>query len=391
MNIKLPKQTYLDGAANTPLDKRVFKAMRPYLKESFVGNSFATHAYGAVASVAIEDARLDIARTLGVGMNEVYFTSGATESNNWIIRSLAETHKGGHIICSAMEHNSVRKVCEKLEKDGVCSVTYIMPDKYGKIPVLAVKEAIQPKTFLCCVMGTNNETGTTNAVEEIGKICKRKKVLLLCDFTQTVTCTPGIFHLRRKFAHADFFTFSGHKIYGPTGVGCLIARDDVPLNPFIVGGSQEFGKRAGTMNTAGVIGLAEACKLLRKEQAHNLVHYRELREYLGVQLAKNGFKSTVPALHRGDHPGIISLDMSADLHFKDLARELALDDICVSAGSACDTEHDSGEYNPSHVLSALSKTQESIQNTIRVSFTKFTTKKDIDRLVSALCLKREGK
>ena len=375
---------YLDGAANTPLDKRVLKVMKPFLKEDFIGNSHAIHDFGINALVAIEDARNKIASALKLKPGEVYFTSGATESNNWVIKSVAinslinNTRK--HIVCSAIEHASVLKACQEVEKWGI-EVTYVKPNAKGKILARSIKKALRPDTALICVMAVNNETGCVCEADQAAAYAKKQKTLSLIDITQLVGYGGKYMEIGKTFPHGDFFSFSAHKIYGPTGVGCLIARKDITLDPFIIGGAQEGGKRGGTSNTAGIVGLGEAVRLLHDNTSADL-YFEGLYNYLKKGIIKLGGKlNAIP-----DHKNIVSICMADVLHEESLAASLALCGIAVSAGSACDAEHDDifGPLNPSHVLDAMGLSEDEIRNTVRVSFTLYNTTKDIDELLKAL-------
>lgn len=386
------KEVFLDGASNTPIDKRVLKAMRPYLNSKFVGNSFSIHDFGTRAFLAIEDARSQVVNALKVSREEVYFTSGATEGNNWVIHSIAEQFQTPwadrpRVICGATEHSSVLNACKYLEQKGF-DVVYIKPNNEGRITAAAVKKHLIKKTCLVCVMAVNNEIGIENEVNKICLEAKELEVPVLVDCTQALSVGGESTELGLRYPYADYFTFSAHKIYGPTGVGCLIVRKGAKINPMLFGGAQENGKRGGTSNTAGIIGLGKAIEILNKEDY--LEHFDDLFCYFSSKLccSRAGVLNTVP-----DHPNIFSVNFSHSLNVENLAASLAVEGIAVSAGSACDAEHDDIEgFNPSHVLSALGLTEKEIRNTIRISFTKYTKKKDIDRLFEAIeILREEGK
>ncbi len=379
------KNVYLDSASNTSLDKKVFRAMKPYLSSSFCGNSQSTHDYGVNASIAISNARELIANYTGFLTKEIYFTSGATESNNWVLKSLAlhelyyEPTKKKHIVVSSIEHASVLRCCQQLEKMGF-TITYVEPNEAGIITVKNVKKALRFDTLLVCVMAVNNETGVQNPVNSIGKIVHQNKSLMMSDCTQYLSYGDGYCRLKDKMPFVDYFTFSAHKIYGPTGVGCLIARSRAPLYPLLIGGGQENGMRGGTSNTAGIVGMAEAYKLMA--QTSYEPHFVMLYDYLLEQLGKKSIPFKLNATPT--HKNIISLNLSYFMRDSDLASLFANYGIAVSAGSACEAVSDAIESKPSHVLKALHLPDYEIHNTIRVSFSKHTTKKDIDALVRVI-------
>lgn len=378
----MKKEIYLDGAANTPLDRKVFKKMKPFLKQSFVGNSFAIHSFGIKAMVAIENARQTIADALKVEDQEVFFTSGATEANNWVLQSVCrkamlESNKC-HIIVSEIEHSSIMNTCKLLEKEGV-EISYIKVNSEGKITMNAVKKLLRPDTILVSVMAVNNELGTFNDINSISQIVYNNKTLMMVDCTQYLGYGGNNMEIGVGFPLVDFFTFSSHKLYGPTGVGCLIARYHNKLLPLICGGEQEQGLRGGTSNTAGIVGMGEALRLLRKQNLSS--RYDKLYDYLLSSLEHEHLDIYLNA--KPDHKNIISLNCSKIFDVEELASLLAMRGVACSAGSACQAESD-GSFNPSHVLKAIQLNEKSIRNTIRISFTKFTTKKDIDYLIKIL-------
>ena len=380
--MKKIKGTYLDNASNTPLDARVFSAMKPYMSEKFVGNSQSTHDFGVFSNQAVEEARDKIAAATGFNPSEIYFTSGATESNNWVLKSLAlhELHKENnpklHMVVSAIEHSSIMNTCKELESWGF-NITYVKPDSYGMISVKRVRAALRYNTLLVCVMAVNNETGVANLINAIGMVAHQNKSLMMSDCTQLLSYGSSTIHLKSQFAFVDYFTFSGHKIYGPTGTGCLIARAKAPLYPFLSGGGQEKGLRGGTCNTAGIVGLGEAVSEISKTDY--VPHYMNLFNTLVRLLTTNKipFSFNVEPTHKN----IISLNLSKFMNTTDLASLFANYGIAVSAGSACDTNADA---QLSHVLVAMGIDEHNINNTIRVSFSKYTTVKDVEALVKII-------
>ncbi len=379
------KAIYLDSAANTCVDRRVFTAMKPYLSQKFMGNAFATHSFGIKASMAVEYSRQQVAELFRVATTEVYFTSGATESNNWVLMGLAlnelkKKNKGvkyrNKIVCSSVEHASVLKVCKFLEQLGF-NVSYINPDSYDKF-----KKLIDNQTLIVCCMAVNNELGTLYDVNKIAKIAKKHNAAFLCDCTQLVSYGGEHLDLQYLYPDVDYFTFSAHKIYGPTGVGCLIARSGAPLYPYIIGGSQEQGLRGGTTNTAGIVGLGRACSLMKGKDYQPFYERMYDRLILLLQEKHIDFTLTVPKNKNVDHFNIISLRIN-NIQNDNFATTLALYGAAVSAGSACDNDH-VGVFNPSHVLTTLNLSNEQIKRTIRISLNKFTTVKDLKRFVRIL-------
>lgn len=385
------KPAFLDGASNTPIDRAVVRAMKPYLRPRFVGNSMSTHDYGIKANKVVVAARQTIADVLGVKPSEVYFTSGATEGNNWVILStaLAQIRKKtgrNRIVCSSTEHSSVVNSCKSLEGIGF-EVVMIPPNQNGRITLAKAKPLITETTALVCVMAVNNETGLANEADEIAKYAKQKGALNLIDCTQALGFGGSEMKLAARYPHGDYMTFSGHKIYGPTGIGCLIARDDVPLDPILYGGAQERGKRGGTHNVAGIVGLAKAVQLMAKHDY--LWHFTELFSYVltkADQISPKKWRTLfVPKYDiNKDHIGIISLRLQFDGpgYASDLLSTMG---IAASSGSACDAANGIfDDPQPSHVLTAMGFDAEEARHIVRISFTKYTTKRDIDRLFRAI-------
>lgn len=382
------KSVYLDNASNTPLDKQVFEAMRPFLKENFVGNTHSIHEFGIRARNAIEKARDQIAEATGFNRDEVYFTSGATESNNWVLKSLAfhelfeEKNPKKHLVVSAIEHASILNTCKQLEKMGF-SITYVKPEPNGHISVKKISKALRYNTLLVCVMAANNETGVVNAVSLIGALAHTNKSLMMSDCTQYLSYGGKGVHLKSLLQNVDYCTFSGHKIYGPTGTGCLIASKSAPLYPFITGGAQENALRGGTSNTVGIVGLGKAMELWSKNYYKE--HYKDLYFYLLSELNKYKipYKLNCPrSLYN-----IVNINFSQFMHDSELASLLATYGIACSASSACEAGGSGADgvlTVPSHVLTAMGIPESEINNSVRLSFSKYTKRSDIDAFVKVI-------
>jgi len=379
---------YLDGAANTPLDHEVFEAMKPFMTKGFVGNASSIHSNGIEAEQAVENSRAKIAETLCVKPTEVYFTSGATEGNNWILlglcwneilKDIPENEKRKHLVVSSVEHSSILSTCKFLEKLGF-EITYIKPTAEGQILVQSVSKMIRKDTLLVCVMAVNNETGASYLINSMGRLAHLKGAYFLSDSTQLLSLGGEYLKLGEKYPNVDYFTFSGHKIYGPEGIGCLIARENAPLYPLIHGGSQEKGLRGGTTNVPGIVGLAKALELMKKDYSP---FFKKCYYYMLSLLNKKfGDKVFLNTYSYGGHKNIMSINFSRiftpeDLGKTPLASILDLFGVSCSAGSACDAAS-SAEDVPSHVLIAQGLPEEEIFTTVRISFTKYTTKKDIE-------------
>lgn len=380
------KPVYLDNAANTPIDKSVIDAMAPYMKAGFCGNSHSQNQCGAVADLAITAARVSIAKAFKVQPGEVFFTSGATESNNWVIKGLVmhelKKPKGKrkkHIICSAVEHASVLNACAEAEALGF-DVTYLKPKVCGKISRRALMDALREnETLLVCCMAVNNETGVSNDVDGMAKISHRYGALFLADMTQALLCGLSGQMMGVDYPHVDYASFSAHKIYGPTGVGCLLARADAPLYPLLSGGSQEGGLRGGTHNTAGIVGMAKAIENLACEDYS--AHFATLLDRF-----VRGLGAKVPSAELNavpDHRNIVNISLeNATSIDNNIAGALSGYGICCSAGAACSANE--GGQEISHVLTSMGLSPSRASASIRVSFSKRTTLKDVDAIIDAL-------
>lgn len=381
------KLVYLDAAANTPIDKRVWKAMKPYMK-NFKGNASSPHDFGIKASQAIYSSRRKIADILGCSENCIYFNSGATEGNNTVIKSLAlhelfkNEGKRKHIIVASTEHSSVLEACKDVESWGF-KLTYITPNAKGEILPQSILKALRENTLLVCVSSVNNELGNLNNVNTIGQVAHRKGAYMMSDCTQLIGSYLDYYggdrrKLVQDYRYVDFITFAGHKIYGPMGVGVLVTNKS--LDPLISGGGQEFGLRGGSSNTAAIVGIAKALEVCYSEchAAHTASLKKQLFEKLDKAIGKDNFKLNGSP----DFNNIINITFK-NLHSENLANDYICRGIAVSAGSACDNNHNEteGDFNPSHVLKAIKLSDDDIKNTIRISFLKNTSYKDINTFI----------
>ena len=353
------KRIYLDNAATTPVDKRVLGAMLPYFNEKY-GNPMSLHSFGREALKAVEEARNKIARFFNAESQEIYFTSGATESNNWVIKGVVKASKQPkpHIITSSIEHHCILGACENIDAE----ITYIKPNKEGIVSVDDVKKAIKKNTVLISIMYVNNEIGTVQPIKEISKI--KGNVLFHTDATQAI----NYFDCDVKKLGVDFLSMSGHKIYGPKGVGLLYIKNGSLISSIQQGGSQELELRAGTHNTTGIVGLGKAIELIKKNNdILNLRNYlisRIIKEIKGSQL--NGSLK-----HRSPN--------NANFSFKNIEGESLLflldkEGIACSTGSACS----SGSLKASHVLLSIGLSPEQAHGSLRITLGKDNTKKEID-------------
>jgi cysteine desulfurase len=369
------RKVYLDNNATTRMREEVLEAMLPFYKDVY-GNASSIHQFGRPARKAIDEARAGVAELLGAASpEEIIFTSGGTESDNFAIRGVAQAlkAKGNHIITTAIEHHAVLNTCKSLEKEGY-KVTYLGVDKYGVINLEELKRSITDKTVLITIMYANNEVGTIEPITEIGKIAKEKGVYFHTDAVQAV----GKLDLKVKDMNIDLLSMSGHKIYGPKGVGIIYIKKGTKIVPQLLGGHHEMGKRAGTENVAGIVGLSEAARLAKRDMADE-ARIKELRDYL-----YKGITSNIEEIHLNGHPEK-RLPNTLNISFTYLEGEsiilnLDMEGIAASTGSACT----SGTLEPSHVLTAMGLDPVNTQGSVRFSLGRDNTKEDMDYVIGVL-------
>ena len=369
------KKVYLDYAATTPTDPEVIKAMQPYFFDKF-GNPSSIHSFGQEAKKALEDAREKVATFLGTKPEEIVFTSGGSESNNFAIEGVAYAleSKGNHIITTAMEHHAVTEPAKFLEKRGF-KVTFVAVDKYGLVDPDDIKKAITNKTILISVMHANNEIGTIQPLAEIGKIAKEKAVYFHTDAVQTVGHIP----LNVDALNVDLLSLSAHKFYGPKGVGALYIRKGTRLMRFLHGGDQERGRRASTHNTPGIVGLGRAIELCQEKMQEEAGFQIKLRDRL-IKEIQNKISET----YLNGHP-TLRLPNNVNVSIKYIEGEsiiLNLDmlGIAASTGSACT----SSSLEPSHVLLAIGLSPEIAHGSLRLTLGRWTKEEDIEYLLEHL-------
>lgn len=369
------KQVYLDYCATAPVREQVIETMLPYFSNIFA-NASSLHTLGQKARKAVEDARISIANVIGADPEEVYFTSGGTEDDNLAIKGIAYTYleKGKHIITSSIEHPAVLNCCRYLEDEGY-EVTYVPVGRHGLISPESIRDALTPQTILVSIMLANNEVGTIQPIKEIGKITKERGIPLHTDAVQAVGKIP----IKIDKLNVDLLSISGHKIYGPKGVGALYIRKGLPITPLMHGGHHEMDFRAGTENVAGIVGLAKAFELANKEREDFTHRMKYLRDIL-----ENGIKEKIEDVYLNGHPekrlpNILNISFRG-VEGKSLLFALDAKGIAVSTGSACS----SGTLDPSHVLVAMGVPYELAQGSIRFSFGHLNNEHDVRYVLEVL-------
>jgi len=369
------KRIYLDYAATAPTDPEVVKAMQPYFFDK-PGNASSLHSFGQEAKKGIEDAREELATFIGSKPEEIIFTSGGTESNNFAVKGVASAmvEKGNHIITSAIEHHAILEPCKTLEKHGF-NVTYIKVDKTGLVSPDDIKKAITDKTVLISVMHANNEIGTIQPIAEIGKIARGKGIYFHTDAVQTVGHIP----VNVDEMNVDLLSLSGHKFYGPKGVGALYLRKGTRITRFMEGGDQEKGRRASTQNTSGIVGLGKAVELCSKNMANETRLQSSLRDRMINEISKR-----IPEVILNGHP-TKRLPNNVNFSIKYIEGEsmllnLDLLGIACSTGSACT----SSSLEPSHVLLALGLPHEIAHGSLRITMGRWTTEEEISSFLEQL-------
>lgn len=369
------EKIYLDYAATTPVHPEVLKAMLPYFTEKF-GNPSTLYDYGQEAKGAVEEARASVAVLIGGKPEEIVFTSGGTEADNYALEGAiyANEKKGNHIITSAIEHHAVLETCKFLEKRGF-KVTYLPVDGNGLIDPDAVKKALTPQTVIVSVMHANNEVGTIEPLAEIGKITREAGVLFHTDAVQTAGHIP----IDVNALGVDFLSMSAHKLYGPKGVGALYVRKGKGLVPFMHGGEQEKRRRAGTENVSGIVGFGKAAELARQEMPEEAARLTVLRDKL-----ISGLLERIDHTRLNGHPvKRLPNNVNITIDFvegESMCLHLDMEGICASTGSACS----SGSLEASHVLLAMGLHHEQAHGSLRFTLGKWTTEDEIEKVISTL-------
>lgn len=375
---------YLDNAATTPLSEAVRKAMTPYLYEDF-GNASSVYTMGIAAKEAVNYARHKVAELINAKPEEIYFTSGGTESNNWAIKGAFDykflQEDKNEIITSTIEHPSVLNVCGYLDYYTMADIRLISCNEGGRVCYLDIEPSITANTALVSIMMANNEIGTIQEIEQIGAVCRKNNVLFHTDAVQAFGHIP----IDVKKMNIDMLSASGHKIHAPKGVGCLYIRKGIEIEPFFHGGHQEDGFRAGTENVAAIVGFGEAAYEAKRRMKKNAQMMKGIRDYIWQRLIKE-----VPNCYvNGDIVNRLpnNLNISFDgIEGSSLVLLLDSMGICVSAGSACT----SGDLTPSHVLKAIGLSDEQANGSIRITVSEHTSLNDANKAIEAIeqCVER---
>ncbi|HLY17950.1 MAG TPA: IscS subfamily cysteine desulfurase [Bryobacteraceae bacterium] len=367
----MDRPVYLDNHATTPLDPRVLAAMMPYFTGKFGNAASRNHQFGWEAEEAVNAARKQIAGLIGAAPQEIVFTSGATESNNLAIKGVVEAYaaQGDHIVTCAIEHKAVLDTCRSLERRG-CRVTWLTPGRDGLVDPGAVAAAIGEKTVLISIMYANNEVGVIQPIAEIGRICRERGAAFHCDGAQAV----GKVSVNVERDHIDLLALSGHKMYGPKGVGALYVRRRNPrvrLAAQLDGGGHERGMRPGTLNVPGIVGLGEACAICAREMADETERLRRLRDRLRAKLEEGLDDVRVNGSMERRLPHNLNMSFG---NVEAEALMMGMPEVAVSSGSACT----SATVEPSHVLKALGLDDEAAHSSIRFGVGRFTTEEEVD-------------
>ena len=366
---------YLDYAATTPTHPEVVKAMLPYFTDAF-GNPSSIYSYGQEAKGAIEEARVKVADLIGARDEEIIFTSGGTEADNFALKGVAYANepKGNHVITSSIEHHAVIETCKFLERRGF-RITYLPVDEYGLVDPSDVKKAITNKTILISVMQANNEMGTVEPIAEIGRIAQEAGIYFHTDAVQTAGHIP----VDVNELGVDLLSMSAHKLYGPRGVGALYIRKGTKLLPFMHGGEQERRRRASTENVPGIVGFGKAVELAQQEMSQEAKRLAYLRD----QLIK-GLLERIDHARLNGHPIMRlpnNVNISVDyVEGESMLLNLDLEGICASTGSACS----SSSLEPSHVLLAMGLSHEQAHGSLRFTLGKWTTEEEIEQVLDTL-------
>ncbi|MDY6833680.1 MAG: cysteine desulfurase NifS [Chloroflexota bacterium] len=369
------KRVYLDHAATTPTDPRVVEAMLPFFTESF-GNPSSIHSLGQESKEAMEDARTTVAGLIGARSEEIVFTSGGTEADNYALKGIAYAKEsvGNHIITTTVEHHAIMETCQFLEKHGF-QVTTVPVDKYGVVDPIEIEKAITDKTILISVMLANNEIGTIEPIAEIARIAKEREICIHTDAVQAIGHIP----VDVNELNVDLLSLSAHKLYGPKGIGALYVRKGIKLANLLHGGGQERGRRGSTENVAGIVGLGKAVEIAKDAISEDMKHSINLRDEL-----TQGLIERIDDIHLNGHPTHrLPNNVNLSIHYvegESMLLNLDLEGIAASTGSACS----SGNLEPSHVLLALGLSHEQAHGSLRFTLGRDTEKDDVMRVLNTL-------
>lgn len=366
---------YLDNAATTRTAPEVVEAMFPFFSENY-GNASSIYGLGSTSKKALNHARRTLAEALGARQEEIYFTAGGSEADNWALKAAAEAYgdRGKHIVTTRIEHHAVLHTCEYLEKQGY-EVTYVGVDENGVVGLEELEAAIRPDTILISVMYANNEVGTLQPIREIGQIAHDRGILFHTDAVQAFGQLP----IRVDELHIDMLSASAHKVNGPKGVGCLYVRSGIKLGSFIHGGAQERFRRAGTENVPGIVGFGKAIERAVRIMPEKIKRETQLRDYLIERICEK-----IPYCHlNGDRDRRLPGNVNFSFRFVEGESVLIMLDmkgICASSGSACT----SGALDPSHVLLAMGLSHELAHGSLRMTLSEENTEEEMDTVVDAL-------
>jgi len=366
---------YMDNAATTKVAPEVYEAIKPYFEE-YYGNASSVYRFAGEARKVVDEARETVAEFLGAKANEIYFTGGGSESDNWALKGIAHAlkNKGNHIITTKIEHHAILHTCEYLERQGF-EITYLDVDEYGRVIPSELEKNIRPDTILISIMFANNEIGTIEPIKEIGAIAHKHGVLFHTDAVQAY----GHIRIDVDELNIDLLSASGHKFNGPKGIGILYIRNSVKIGPFIHGGAQERSRRAGTHNTPGIVGFGAATKLANERLEARHAHEIELRDYLVSRVI-----TEIPYTKYNGHP-TERLSNNANFSFRFIEGESLLimldgENVCASSGSACT----SGSLDPSHVLLAIGLPHEIAHGSLRLTLSEYNTREEVDFVIDKL-------
>jgi len=371
----MSKYIYMDNAATTPVKEEVLKEMMPYFTEKY-GNPSSVYSLASKSKVVVENAREQVANAIGADKKEIFFTAGGSESDNWAIKGAAYSNrkKGNHIITTKIEHHAVLHTCEYLEKQGF-EITYLNVDEEGLISLEELKDSIKDDTILISIMFANNEIGTIQPIREIGEIAKERNILFHTDAVQAI----GNIRIDVKELNIDLLSMSAHKFHGPKGIGALYIRQGVKIDSLIAGGGQERGRRAGTENVPGIVGMGKAIELAYSNFEEHNKKLITLRDSL-IEKIENNIKYVRLNGHRTKRlPGNVNFCFEF-IEGESLLLSLDMVGIAASSGSACT----SGALDPSHVLMAIGLPHEIAHGSLRLTLGEFNTEEEVDYVVENL-------